>query len=324
MVEDQITDIAVVALPLRTRFRSIVVRELLLFRGRLRWSEFSPFVEYEDEEASQWLKGALAWANDPVPSSFRESVPVNATLPPVSPDEVADVLSPFGSFASVKIKVAESGQSLDDDIARTRRVADLYPGVKIRLDANAGYSVEQTLEVARALREFPLEYVEQPVKTISELKELRQRIADEELGLKVAVDESIRKSSDPLLVAREEAADIAVIKVQPLGGIKEAMSIASETGLEVVVSSALESSVGISHGVHLASAMPTLSYDCGLATARLLGGDVTKEPLVSVNGELEVREVEPDQDLIRQFAASDERKKWWEGRLKRCLDLLQA
>ena len=324
MVEDQITDIAVVALPLRTRFRSIVVRELLLFRGRLRWSEFSPFVEYEDEEASQWLKGALAWANDPVPSSFRESVPVNATLPPVSPDEVADVLSPFGSFASVKIKVAESGQSLGDDIARTRRVADLYPGVKIRLDANAGYSVEQTLEVARALREFPLEYVEQPVKTIPELKELRARIADEELGLKVAVDESIRKSSDPLLVAREEAADIAVIKVQPLGGIKEAMSIASETGLEVVVSSALESSVGISHGVHLASAMPTLSYDCGLATARLLGGDVTKEPLVPVNGELEVREVEPDQDLIRQFAASDERKKWWEERLKRCLDLLQS
>ena len=324
MVEDQITDISVVALPLRTRFRSIVVREALIFRGRLRWSEFSPFVEYEDEEAAQWLRGALAWANDPAPASFRTSIPVNATLPPVQPDEVADVLSPFGRFGSVKIKVAEAGQELSDDIARVQRVADLYPDSKIRLDANAGYTVEQTLEVARALSDLPLEYIEQPVKTIPELKELRSQIASEELGLKVAVDESIRKSSDPLLVAREEAADIAVIKVQPLGGIKEAMSIASETGLEVVVSSALESSIGISHGLHLASAMPTLSYDCGLATARLLGGDVVRDPLVPLNGEIELREVEPDAELLKRFEASPERVDWWQARLRRCLELLQS
>lgn len=323
MAEDQIADISVLALPLRTKFRGIVIRELMIFRGQVGWSEFSPFVEYEDQEASQWLRGALAWANDSTPAKFRESIPVNATLPAVDPDQVADVLAPFGKFGSVKIKVAETGQSLSDDLDRVRRVRDLYPDVKIRLDANAGYSVNETMEIARSLRDFGLEYIEQPVKSIPELKELRARIADEDLGLKIAVDESIRKSSDPLLVAREQAADIAVIKVQPLGGIKEAMAIASETGLEIVVSSALESSMGLSHGLHLAAAMPTLNYDCGLATARLLGGDVVANPLVPIDGQIEVRRVEPDQELLDRYRAPKDREDWWLARLERCLELLK-
>lgn len=324
MAADEITDISVVALPLRTRFRGIVVREALIFRGSQRWSEFSPFVEYEDEEAAQWLAGAISWANDPLPSVFRDSVPVNATVPAVSPDEVADVLSPFGNFGSVKIKVAEKGQSLQDDIARARRVRDLYPDVKIRLDANAGYTTEQTMEIARELRDLELQYIEQPVQSIPELKELRNWLAEEQISLKIAVDESIRKSTDPLLVAREQAADIAVIKVQPLGGIREAMAIASESGLEVVVSSALETSIGIAHGLHLAAAMPTLSYDCGLATARLLGGDIVDSPLVPVGGQIELREVSPNPDLLEKYAASPERTSWWLERLERCRVLLES
>lgn len=322
MLEDQITDISVVALPLRTKFRGIVIRELLVFRGRNRWSEFSPFLEYGDEEAAQWLKGALAWANDPVPAAFRTEIPVNATLPAVQPEQVADVLSPFGKFSSVKIKVAERGQQLADDVARVRRVRDIYPEVKIRLDANGGFTVEQTLELAQQLVDIPLEYIEQPVATIPELKELRVQIAERRLQLKVAVDESIRKSSDPLLVAREQAADIAVIKVQPLGGITEAMAIASESGLEIVVSSALESSIGIAHGLHLAAALPNLHYDCGLATAKLLGGDIVREPLVPVNGVIELREVEPDSKLLERYRATPEREDWWLARLERCLKLL--
>jgi len=324
MAADEITDVSVVALPLRTRFRGIVVREALIFRGSQRWSEFSPFVEYEDEEAAQWLAGAISWANDPLPSVFRNSIPVNATVPAVSPDEVADVLSPFGSIGSVKIKVAEKGQNLQDDIARVRRVRDLYPEVALRLDANAGYTTEQTMEIARGLKNLNLEYIEQPVASIPELKELRTWLAEEQIPLKVAVDESIRKSSDPLLVAREQAADIAVIKVQPLGGIRRAMAIASESGLEVVVSSALETSIGISHGLHLAAAMPNLSYDCGLATARLLGGDIVDSPLVPVGGQIELREVSPSADLLEKYAASPERASWWLERLERCRKLLES
>ena len=324
MPADQITDVAVVALPLRTKFRGIVVREALIFRGSQRWSEFSPFTEYEDEEASQWLAGAISWANDPLPSTFRDSIPVNATLPAVSPDEVAAVLSPFGNFGSVKIKVAEKGQSLADDVARARKVRDLYPEAKIRLDANAGYTTADTMVVARELRDLGLQYIEQPVRTIAELKELRTWLAEEQIPLKVAVDESIRKSTDPLLVAREQAADIAVIKVQPLGGIRRAMAIASESGLEIVVSSALETSIGIGHGLHLAAAMPNLSYDCGLATAGLLGGDVVKDSLVSAEGQIELREVSPSEELLEKYAASEERKAWWLGRLERCLRLLES
>jgi len=324
MTADEITDVSVVALPLRTRFRGIVVREALIFRGSQRWSEFSPFVEYEDEEAAQWLAGAISWANDPLPSVFRNSIPVNATVPAVSPDEVADVLSPFGSFGSVKIKVAEKGQNLQDDIARVRRVRDLYPEVALRLDANAGYATEQTMEIARELKNLNLEYIEQPVASIPELKELRTWLAEEQIPLKVAVDESIRKSSDPLLVAREQAADIAVIKVQPLGGIRRAMAIASESGLEVVVSSALETSIGISHGLHLAAAMPNLSYDCGLATARLLGGDIVDSPLVPVGGQIELREVSPSANLLEKYSASPERTSWWIERLERCRELLES
>ena len=323
MAEDQIADTSVLALPLRTKFRGIVIRELMIFRGQVGWTEFSPFVEYEDEEAAQWLRGALAWANDSAPAKFRDTIPVNATLPAVDPNQIADVLSPFGKFGSVKIKVAETGQSISDDLDRVRRVRDLYPDVRIRLDANAGYSVDQTMQIARSLKDFGLEYIEQPVKSIPELKDLRARIADESLGLKIAVDESIRKSSDPLLVAREQAADIAVIKVQPLGGIKEAMAIASETGLEIVVSSALESSVGLSHGLHLAAAMPNLNYDCGLATAKLLGGDVVTNPLVPIDGRIEVRRVEPDQELIDRYRAPKDREDWWHARLERCLRLLK-
>lgn len=322
MAEDQIADISVVALPLRTKFRGIVIRELLVFRGQVGWSEFSPFVEYDDQEAAQWLRGALAWANDAPPAPFRTSIPVNATLPAVAPDQVADVLSPFGKFGSVKIKVAEAGQEISDDLARVRRVRDLYPGVRIRLDANAGYTVEQTLVLAEELADLDLEYIEQPVSTIAELKQLREQLAKRELLLKVAVDESIRKSSDPLTVAREKAADIAVIKVQPLGGIREAMAIASETGLEIVVSSALESSIGISHGLHLAAALPQLNYDCGLATARLLGGDIVSEPLVPVDGQIELRRVEPDPKLLEKYRAPSDRETWWRKRLERCLKLL--
>ncbi|MEL0291122.1 MAG: o-succinylbenzoate synthase [Aquiluna sp.] len=324
MPADQISDVAVVALPLKTKFRGIVVREALIFRGSQRWSEFSPFVEYEDEESSGWLAGAISWANDPLPSTFRAAIPVNATLPAVDPDEVAAVLSPFGSFGSVKIKVAEKGQSLEDDVARARKVRDLYPEAKIRLDANAGYTTEDTMVVARELRDLDLEYIEQPVKTIAELKELRIWLAEEQIPLKIAVDESIRKSTDPLLVAREQAADIAVIKVQPLGGIRRAMAIASESGLEIVVSSALETSIGISHGLHLAAAMPNLNYDCGLATAGLLGGDVVEDPLFSDEGEIELREVSPSEELLERYAASEERKAWWLDRLERCLRLLES
>lgn len=322
MAQAKFTDIAILALPLRTRFRQIQSREIAIFRGQ-RWAEFSPFVEYGDEEASQWLRAALSWANDPLPALSRTSINVNATLPAVSLEQIPSILSSFGRFNTVKIKVAET-RELSEDLARVRRVRELFPDVKIRLDANGALDVESALFMASQLRNIGLEYFEQPVATIPELKQLRQLLAGNEINLKIAADESIRRAQDPLRVAQEEAADIAVIKVQPLGGIDRALTIARESGLEIVVSSALESSIGISQGLHLAGALPELKYDCGLATAALLAADVTKNPLLPFDGSIAIREIEPEQELIDKYAVGEERRQWWLERIDRCLQLLES
>lgn len=323
MTQGKITDIAILALPLRTRFRQIQTREIAIFRG-VRWAEFSPFVEYDDAESSQWLKAALSWANDPLPKLQRTSIGVNATLPAVEKSEIERVLQPFGIFRTIKIKVAERNSELDQDLERIRRVRELYPDVRIRLDANGSFTVEQALDVAEKTQDLGLEYFEQPVATVSELKLLREQLNDKKIELKIAADESIRKASDPLLVAREQAADIAVLKMQPLGGIVPALKIAQECGLEIVVSSALESSIGISQGLYLAGALPELTYDCGLATAALLAADVTERPLVAVNGEIRIQEVEPTDALIDKYSVSGERKDWWLKRIERCWSLLES
>ncbi len=318
-----ITDISILSLPMRSKFRSITTREVAIFKG-VRWSEFSPFVEYSDAESAVWLRAALSWANDPLPNLQRTTIPTNATLPAVGADQVADVLRNFGDFRSVKIKVGEPGQSRSEDLVRIRRVIELYPNALVRLDANGALTPSEALSMCEELREQNIEYFEQPVATIAQMRNLRVELAQRDIEIKIAADELIRKASDPYLVANEEAADIAVLKVQPLGGIQPALSIANEIGMDCVVSSALESSIGLAHGLYLAGALPTLKYDCGLATASLLAGDVTSKPLMANNGKVEIREVEPDDDLLSKYSASEQRTDWWLRRIERCLELLKT
>jgi O-succinylbenzoate synthase len=307
-----------------TKFRGLSHREALIFRGTKHWAEFSPFIEYSDQEASNWLAAALSFANQELPRLHRESVGVNATLPAVSPDQVQEVLSKFGEFSTVKIKVAETGQTLVDDIARVLMVTSSYPDVRIRLDANGNFSPEQALELLAQIPLERLDYFEQPCASIDELVELRTTI--KHLGLKVliAADESIRKASDPIEVAQRQAADIVMLKVQPLGGIERSLEIARQTGLRAVVSSALETSIGLSQGAYLAAALPELDFDCGLGTLSLMESDITIEPLTPVAGRITPREIEPDAELLEKYQASPERTKWWLERLERCFDLLEA
>jgi O-succinylbenzoate synthase len=311
----------VVSIPLRQRFRGIEAREVVLFEGPQGWTEFSPFVEYDDVEAAAWLAAALDFGWNAAPPLLRDSVPVNATLPAVAPHLVADVLDRFAGCRTVKVKVAETGQTLDDDVARVAAARE-YLGAegRIRIDANGGWNVDEAEHAVHALAEYDLEYVEQPCATVDELWQIRQRV--KYMGVPVAADESVRKAADPLLVARQEAADILVIKAQPLGGIRAALAIAGEAGLPLVVSSALETSVGISMGLHLAAALPELPYDCGLATVSLLSLDVTADPLVPVDGAIGVRRVEPTARIFDDHAASPEREAWWLARLERCYAVL--
>ena len=311
----------VVSLPLRQRFRRIDTREALLLEGPNGWTEFSPFVEYDDAEAATWLAGAIdfGWGTPPV--LLRDSIRVNATLPAVTPDKVAGILARFPGCRTVKIKVAEPGQVVADDVARVAEARSvLGPEGRIRIDANGGWNVDEAEHAIHALTRFDLEYVEQPCATVDELSELRTRV--KYMGIPIAADESVRKASDPLAVVRAGAADVLVIKAQPLGGITAALEIVRDAGLPVVVSSALDTSIGISMGLHLAAAIDALDFDCGLATSALLAAEVTTDPLLPVDGAIAVRRVTPDAALLDAHAASPERTGWWLARLTRTHALL--
>jgi o-succinylbenzoate synthase len=320
-IDDLLADAHVVALPLVTRFRGIDVREAMLLRGPAGWTEFSPFTEYDDAEAAAWLAAAIDFGWNEPPPAARDAIPVNATVPAVGPDRVADILARFPGCRTAKVKVGAGDQTLADDIARVGTVRDVMgPEGRIRIDANGGWNVDEAEHAIHALAPFDLEYVEQPCARVPELAEIRRRTRY--MGIPVAADESVRRAADPLAVADAAAADLLVIKAQPLGGIRRALSITGAAGLPVVVSSALDTSVGLAMGAHLAAALPTLDHDCGLGTAGLLAADVTAEPLQPVAGTIPVRRVEADPALLTRHAATPERRAWWVERVHRVHALL--
>ncbi len=315
MLDEILDRLHVVTLPMRVRFRCITVRELALIDGPAGWGEFGAFGEYRPPEAAHWLASALESAYRRPPPGRRDRIPINATVPAVAAHQVPEVLSRFPGARTAKVKVAERGQTLADDVARVEAVRALIPTV--RVDANGGWTVEQAVEAAQALTATgPLEYLEQPCATVAELAELRRRI-----DVPIAADESIRKADDPLAVARAHAADIAVLKVAPLGGISAMLRIAAQIGIPVVVSSALDSAVGIATGLRAAAALPACEHACGLGTGSLLSEDVAETPPL-VDGCLPVQSVTPDPARLQALAAPGQRRQWWIDRVRSCYPLL--
>lgn len=319
---DLLADAHVVALPMRVRFRGITTREAVVLRGPAGWTEFSPFVEYDDAEAAAWLRATVDFGwTDHEPAA--DSVPVNATVPAIAAADVADLLARYPGCTTAKVKVAEPGTTVDDDVARVAAVRRVMgPEAAVRVDANGLWSVEQATAALERLAPFDLQYAEQPCATAPELAELRSRIAG--LGVRVAADESVRKASDPLAVARAGAADVLVVKAQPLGGITAARAVIADAGLPCVVSSALDTSVGLGMGAFLAAAAMTPGYAAGLGTAAMFAGDVTADPLLPVGGRVPVRRVDVAAELVDRCAASPERTAWWRERVTRVHALLAA
>nr|WP_129656517.1 o-succinylbenzoate synthase [Rothia halotolerans] len=306
----------VVSVPLRVRFRGVEHREALLFRGPAGWGEFCPFLEYGPAESSRWLACAIEAAFAGFPAPLREEVPVNATVPAVAPERVAEVLERFpGEVREVKVKVAERGQGLEDDVARVRAVRRAAPRAVLKMDANGGWDHGEALRAARALAEFEPAYLEQPVAGIEGLARLREALCRDGIEVPIAADESVRKEEDPVRVARAGAADLIVVKAPPLGGVRAALEVIERAGLPAVVSSALETSVGMSAGLALAAALPELPHACGLGTASLLTADLVAEPLTPRDGRLPVVRAEPEPELLERHAASPERHEWWLRRL---------
>jgi o-succinylbenzoate synthase len=309
---DLLDRVHVVALPMRVRFRGITTREVALVDGPAGWGEFGAFLEYEPPEAAHWLACALEAAYEIPPAPQRDRIPVNATIPAVAPWKVPELLSRFPGAQTAKVKVAEPGQVLRDDVARVDAVRAQVPTV--RVDANGGWTVDEAVDAARALG--PLEYMEQPCKTVGELAEVRRRV-----DIPIAADESIRKADDPLNVVRANAADIAVLKVAPLGGVSALLKIATQIDIPVVISSALDSAVGIATGLRAAAALPDLQHACGLATGQLFIEDVA-EPKPPVDGYLAAQPVQPDPARLQELSAPPERRDWWIRRIVECYRLL--
>lgn len=298
-------------IPMRVRFRGLTVRNGMLFKGPAGWAEWSPFPEYPAAEAASWWDCAVETATRQFPAPVREWIPVNVTVPAVPPDVAFGIVQAAGC-TTAKVKVAEPGQDITADLERVEAVrAALGQRGRIRVDANGAWSVSEAERYLRQLNRFDLEYAEQPCASVDELAELRMSFARTGYELAIAADESIRRAHDPMEVKRREAADIAVIKVQPLGGVRRALSIVEKLDMPVVVSSAVETSVGLRAGVALAAALPELPFACGLNTAALLTADVTAQPLVAINGQIPVRDVVVDTALLDRVQAPTEVTAAW-------------
>ncbi|MCI9887094.1 o-succinylbenzoate synthase [Micrococcales bacterium 31B] len=314
-------DVHVYSIPLRTRFRGITTREGVLFHGPGGWAEFSPFWDYDAAESAAWLRCALEAAGSPwvLGPDARVTIPMNVTVPAVAGERAWGIVADSGGCRTAKVKVAEPGQSLDDEIERLEAVRDaLGPDGLIRIDANAGWTLEEALVALPALDTAAggLDYAEQPCARVEDLATLRRRG-----DVRIAADESIRRANDPLRVARLEAADLVVLKVQPLGGIGQALEIADACGLPAIVSSALETSLGIAMGLRLAAVLPQLAGACGLATVHLLEGDVVDAPLLPLGGVIAVppatgeAALAPNPALLEHHAATPARREAWLRRL---------
>ena len=304
----------VVALPTKTNFRGINLREVALFKGEHGWGEFSPFLEYGYEESAPWLMSAIEAATKPRPKLYRTSVKVNGTIPALNEQsELERIVNSFPGVETFKVKV---GDNLSDDIARLVKVRALAPKAKLRIDVNGNWDVATAVTNLRAIYEKvgPLEYVEQPCATIAELRSLKEKL---KLDIPIAGDEVLRKAADPFAVDLSGAVDILALKVQPLGGISRAHKLAEHHKLPVVVSSALESAVGINHGLQLAASFADLNFDCGLGTGSLLSANVAQLPIV--NGEIEIRDFEPG---FGAHEVAPERFEWWKNRVMKTWELI--
>ena len=315
MLDDLLGTLRVITLPTRTNFRGVTFREVALMQGPRGWGEFSPFLEYDDNECRPWLASAIEAATVARPAQYRDSVAVNGTIPELNDKkEIESLMRTYAGVKTFKVKV---GRNLSEDVTRVARVFSSAPKAAIRIDVNGLWSVDEALTHLYAYYEEigPLEFVEQPCATVEELRELNRRI---KIPLRIAADELIRKAADPFAIDLTDAADLVMLKVQPLGGIQRSLDIAAHHGLPVIVSSALESAIGIEYGLELAASISDLTFDCGLATGSLLASDVAGHKII--DGKVTLGQITPELDGLD---VSAERYEWWKNRIVRVGALLK-
>lgn len=266
-------------------------RDVLLLEGPAGWGECSPLTGYPCDPASARAAAEEA-ARVGWPALRRDRVDVNALVDATS--DVPDALA----ARVVKVKVGRATPAADvDRVARLR--AQLGPAVTIRLDANGAWDVETAVGFLDATAKYDIEFVEQPVASMDDLVTVRRRSV-----VPVAADECVRSVADAVRLRARSAADVLVLKVQPLGGVRPALAVAEAAGLPVVVTSMFETSIGIAAGLALACALPDPPLACGLATLDRIAGDVVGDPLVPHSGVLTVPDdlpPVPDPALLERY-----------------------
>lgn len=316
MDQSLLESMRVIALPTKTNFRGVNLREVALFQGEYGWGEFSPFLEYDFQECVPWLMSAIEAATQPRPELLRTSIRVNGTIPALDDkSEIEKIIESFPGVETFKVKV---GDNLQADLVRLARVKSLRPKARLRIDVNGSWTVSQAVTHLRAIFENvgPLEYVEQPCASLEELRELKEKLITK---IPIAGDEVVRKAVDPFAINLNGAVDIVMLKVAPLGGIARARRLAEHHKLPVVVSSALESAVGIHYGLTLAATLKDLEFDCGLGTGSLLAADVAHLPIE--NGAIRITDFEPH---FNGYEVAPDRFNWWKNRVMKTAELING
>lgn len=316
MDQSLLESMRVIVLPTKTNFRGVILREVALFQGEYGWGEFSPFLEYDFQECVPWLMSAIEAATQPRPELLRTSIRVNGTIPALDDkSEIEKIIESFPGVETFKVKV---GDNLQADLVRLARVKSLRPKARLRIDVNGSWTVSQAVTHLRAIFENvgPLEYVEQPCASLEELRELKEKLITK---IPIAGDEVVRKAVDPFAINLNGAVDIVMLKVAPLGGIARARQLAEHHKLPVVVSSALESAVGIHYGLTLAASLKDLEFDCGLGTGSLLAADVAHLPIE--NGAIRITDFEPH---FNGYEVAPDRFNWWKNRVMKTAELING
>ena len=324
-IDEVLSTVTVVDLPLITGFRGLRHRELLFIKGPHGPGEWAAFSEYGDEEASWWLAAALEQAFHPTPIAGSTSVAVNAIVPAMPAPDVAEWLTRFSGCTTIKVKVGESGQTPSDDLDRLHAVVDAAGSdVRLRLDANGAWDIDQAEAILKQCSDFDIDYVEQPVSTPEELSALRNRLGG--LPIRFAADELVRKTHQ-LDHLSPELTEVIIIKPSPLGGFAYSIGLAREAlsrGFDVTVSSGLESSVGLHHATLVAASVNELTGKDtahGLGTGVLFDADVVESPLLPRGGRVTYQEPRLNETLLNDSKASQERTEWWQERFRRCVPL---
>jgi O-succinylbenzoate synthase len=285
-----------VEVPFRRPWQGLTHRRAVIVEGPAGFGEMSPlpgFPSDPDRCRRSAEEAAFTGWLPPV----RRQVAVNAVIGAVPPAEAAARATEAVSrgMGTVKVKVGDA-----DDIDRVAQIRNAVgPGTRLRVDANGAWDLDTAVDRLGALRRYDLELAEQPVASLADLARLRRRT-----DIRLAADECVRSLDDARRLAALEAADVLVVKVQPLGGVRAALAVVEAAGVPAIVTSMLETSVGLAAGLALAAALPELPFACGLATATLLAADITDDPLVAHDGVLELRPVRPSRELMARYALS--------------------